>query len=181
MTRGVLKLALAALFVGFLPLLAQNNKGNSGSSPPPGATALCKDGTYGTNPNKSVACRGHQGVKEWYQAAGGNSDSDAKAGGKGSTGNAQPSPAANSAPAANASGNPGQGTSAKGASHSTANKTAAPGGGPGMVWLNTDSKVYHCYGTEFYGKTKQGKYVSEQDAKQMGGRPDHGKACSNGK
>jgi hypothetical protein len=179
----MLKLAVAVLFAGSLQLLAQN-KGNSGGSPPPGATALCKDGTYGTNANKSVACRGHQGVKEWYAAAAGKSDSDNKEGGKSSSANAQPnaqraepSPAATGA----AAGNPGQGSGAKGSSHSVANKTAAPGGGPGMVWLNTDSKVYHCYGTEYYGKTKQGKYVSEQDAKQMGGRPDHGKACSNGK
>ncbi|KAA6458809.1 DUF3761 domain-containing protein [Acidobacteria bacterium AB60] len=59
-----------------------------------------------------------------------------------------------------------------------ANRQAVPGGGPDKVWVNTDSKVYHCYGSGLYGKTKDGKYVSEQDAKQMGARPDHGKACS---
>ena len=77
-----------------------------------------------------------------------------------------PAPAAASAPAAKAS------TSSKAA------KTLAPGGGPGLVWLNTSSKVYHCYGGADYGTTKAGAYMSEADAKAKGGRPDHGKPCT---
>ena len=57
-------------------------------------------------------------------------------------------------------------------------KTAAAGGTPDKVWLNTDSNVYHCYGAKTYGTTKQGAYMSEADAKAKGGRADHGKACS---
>ena len=37
-----------------------------------------------------------------------------------------------------------------------------------MVWVNTDSGVYHKPGTRWYGKTKQGKYMTEADAQKAG-------------
>lgn len=53
----------------------------------------------------------------------------------------------------------------------------APGGGAGKVWVNSKSKTYHCQGTEWYGKTKEGSYMTEAEAKAAGNRADHGKDC----
>jgi hypothetical protein len=39
----------------------------------------------------------------------------------------------------------------------------------GMVWVNTDSKIYHKDG-EFYGKTKKGQFMTEADAQKAGYR-----------
>jgi hypothetical protein len=39
-----------------------------------------------------------------------------------------------------------------------------------MVWVNTDSGTYHKPGTCWYGKTKQGKYMTEADAQKAGYR-----------
>ena len=57
-------------------------------------------------------------------------------------------------------------------------RAAPPPANSGQVWVNTDSHVYHCPGTRWYGKTKQGTYMSETQAQAQGAKPDHGKACA---
>ena len=133
---------------------------------PANATGLCNDGTYATSTSKSAGCRGHQGVKDWYAAAAAPAATPAT-----------PAPAPAAAPMPAPAAAPAASTKASPASKA-ASMTQAAGGGPGLVWVNTDSNVYHCYGTTYYGKTKQGSYMSEADAKAKGAHADHGHACS---
>ncbi len=131
---------------------------------PAGATGLCKDGTYYTGATKKGACAGHKGVKDWYGTPASGSAPAA-------------APAAKPSAAPTTSTTPTTTTAAKPSKPAGSTSTPAPGGGPGMVWVNTASNVYHCPGTQWYGKTKNGAYMSEADAKAKGARPDHGKAC----
>ena len=125
---------------------------------PAGATGLCNDGTYYKGSTKQGACKGHKGVKDWY-------GDTAAAPAKTPEAAAAPTPAAAPAPAP--------------AAKATTNTAApAPGGGAGQVWLNTATNVYHCPGTQYYGKTKAGAYMTEAEAKAKGAHADHGKACN---
>ncbi len=63
-------------------------------------------------------------------------------------------------------------TSAKTAKAVEPAGAAALGGGPGMVWVNTESHTYHKEGSRWYGRTKKGKYMSEQDALKEGAHLD---------
>jgi len=137
---------------------------------PAGSTGQCKDGTYTTAPSKKGACRGHKGVQTWLAA-----DAAPAAAPKAAK-SAAPAAAPAAAPMAPMAPMSAPAKTSK--RESTSSMQQAAGGGPGMVWVNTSSKVYHCSGTKYYGKTKEGKYMSEADAKASGARPDHGNACN---
>ena len=116
-------------------------------------TFVCKDGTSVSAASSQGTCRGHKGIDKDATAKLTTSPTPAAA-------PATPAkPAAAAAPAAGAAG--------------------AAAGGPGQVWVNESTKVYHCQGDRYYGKTKSGKYMSEADAKAAGAHAAKGsKACS---
>ena len=142
---------------------------------PAGSTGVCRDGTYTTAPSKKGACKGHKGVKTWLaadtSAAPAKEAKESKSSKKAAEA-AAPAPAtapaaASSAPAKSSPTHPARTDMAQ-----------AAGGGPGMVWVNSASNVYHCPGSKYYGKTKAGSYMSEADAKAKGAHPDHNHPCS---
>lgn len=49
--------------------------------------------------------------------------------------------------------------------------------GPGQVWVNPLSKVYHCPSDRYYGKTKRGEFMPEAQAKSSGFHGVNNKAC----
>lgn len=133
---------------------------------------VCKDGSTWTQPGRRGACRGHGGIAKAAKAS------------KASTGWMKRHAKGGSAAADTATG-AAAGSQAPTAAARTAapapspqREEAAPGGGNGQVWVNSQTKVYHCSGDRWYGKTKHGQYMSEADAKAQGDRPDHGKGCS---
>ena len=66
-----------------------------------------------------------------------------------------------------ATGTPGP---AKGANAEVASRSPAAGGGHGLVWVNTETHVYHREGSRFYGTTKKGKYMTEAEAIKEGNK-----------
>jgi hypothetical protein len=157
-------LAVTALAVTAM-IASQAGVAQAPAGAPAGATGLCNDGSYWTGASKSGACRGHKGVKTWYASAA-----------------AAPAAPAASAPAAPAAAAPAAAAPAapspKTKAATPTSTTPAPGGGPGLVWLNTSTKVYHCPGTKYYGTTKAGAYMTEAAAKAKGAHADAGKPCS---
>jgi hypothetical protein len=146
-------------------LFAQMAIAQAPSGSPAGSTGLCKDGTYYSGSTKQGACRGHQGVKQWWGGASAQSKATPAA------------PATVPAPASSPKPAPIAPAPSKPASNAVSS-TPAPGGGAGKVWLNSSTNVYHCQGSKYYGTTKQGTYMTESEAKAKGAHPDHGKGCS---
>lgn len=164
---------------------------------PAGATGICKDGSYSMQAKKGGACRGHKGVQTWYEEASATPARSAPAPApaparapaampgpaNAAVTPSKPVPPPAAAPAPMAPSMPAPATKAStgkrlGPAAAAAQKPLAPGGGPGLVWVNTASNVYHCNGDPFYGKTKAGAYMSESDAKAKGARGDRGKVCT---
>jgi Protein of unknown function (DUF3761) len=171
------KVTLAALAIAPILILGQVSAGQAaaGGPAPAGATGLCKDGTYTTAASKSGACKGHKGVDKWLADAGTTAKTAKPVAGETAP---KAAPAAPAAPAAAPAPAPAPHSDASAKKESATRQGPAPGGGPGMVWVNTSSNVYHCPGTRYYGTTKAGKYMSEVDAVKAGAHPDAGKACS---
>ena len=169
-------------------LISQICMAQAPAGAPAGSTGLCNDGTYFKGTVKLGACTGHKGLKTWWGAPKAAATTPAKTT-PAPAAKTTPAPAAKTtpAPAAKTTPAPAAATApapaAKPATPAPASKPAtaatapAAGGGPGLVWLNTASNVYHCFGTTYYGKTKAGAYMTEDQAKAKGAHPNGGKAC----
>jgi endonuclease G len=66
------------------------------------------------------------------------------------------------------------GTQTGGASSHLPGIATNPGGAAGQVWVNTKSGAYWRPGTQYYGKTKEGKYMTEAQAQAAGYHPAGG-------
>jgi hypothetical protein len=170
-----------SLIAGVLSAAVAMAQATPPADAPAGATGLCKDGSYWTGATKRGACHGHKGVQDWYAASGSSAPAAAATAAPAAAAPAAtktaPAPAATPASAPAPAPVPAQAApTTKGGPAPTV--AQAPGGGAGLVWVNTPSKVYHCSTDKWYGKTKTGEYMSEADALAKGNHADHGKACS---
>lgn len=141
-----------------LTVLANSAISQTPTGAPAGTTGVCKDGTFSSAPSKAGACSGHKGVKTWM----GDKATEKPAATAPAGMPAAVAPVARATPVASAK--------------STA--TVAAGAGADKVWVNADSKVYHCPGTKYYGKTKKGSYMTEAEATAAGNHADHKKVCT---
>ena len=93
-----------------------------------------------------------------------------KPSGESSEGTSPPEKTKTNQPVAQTQAPPPSGNSSGQASGSESKPQATTVLGSEQVWVNLDSKIYHKQGDRWYGKTKNGKYMSEQDAVAAGYR-----------
>ncbi len=181
-TAGAMTTAAPTMAPAKTTTTTSTSVSHSGAAPA-GATGLCKDGTYNMGATKQGACRGHKGIQDWYGSAAVGAAVGATAAVTAPTA-AAPAPAPekkgmfsflNKKPATTPAATTT--TTNTTATTQTAPAAVAAGGGAGKVWVNTGSNVYHCEGSQWYGKTKAGSYMTEAAAQAAGARADHGKAC----
>jgi membrane protein involved in colicin uptake len=150
----------------------------------PTTMPICKDGTTSTVAGRG-ACSGHQGVDKKATDAAKKAAAKASKTAAATTKTADKA-AEKSADAAKATAKTADKTADKAAAKTSAaaktgtaavnvpNAVAAPGGGNGKVWVNTKSGVFHREGDQWYGKTKAGKYMTEDEAVKAGYRAEKG-------
>ncbi len=63
------------------------------------------------------------------------------------------------------------------ANRQRADTTQSAGSATVKVWVNTNSGVYHCPGTRWYGNTKSGRFMTQREAQSKGYRPAYGAVC----
>src|SRR5215469_10369310 len=104
--------------------------------------AMCKDGSQWTGSSHRGACARHGGVQQWLNGT------VAQVPQPQANNMAGPPPAVNPAPQI-------------AAAPPTIGNTTIASNANGQVWVNLNSRVYHCPGDRYYGKTKSGKFLPE--------------------